>query len=128
MKYKLLPLNLLKPHEKTAKRALAKLKARLLAEGFLINPVIIENKHFIILDGHHRVQALKDLGFKNIPVHLVNYSDKNIKVNPRRKEIKISKDIIIQEVLNQKLFPYKTSKHTIPHRLMRINLDLNKLR
>jgi len=103
-------------------------KASLLSCGYIKNPVIVDKEHRIILDGHHRVLALRALGYKKIPAILVNYRDNKILVISRKKRIKISKQIIIDKVLQNKVFPCKTSKHFIPHRLKNINIPLWQLK
>ncbi|WP_187152649.1 ParB N-terminal domain-containing protein [Acidianus manzaensis] len=46
-----------------------------------IQPVIVDENTFIILDGHHRTKASKILGIRKIPVYMVDYFDNRIKVN-----------------------------------------------
>lgn len=46
-----------------------------------IQPVIVDENNWLILDGHHRVMASIMLGLRKIPVYFVNYFDKRIKVN-----------------------------------------------
>lgn len=118
----------LRPHERTNPKNLAKIKASLLSRGYVKNPVVVDKDHKIILDGHHRVKALHELGYKKIPVILVDYRDSKIIVLSRRKRIKITKKIIIKTVLQNKIFPCKTSKHLIPHRLKNINIPLSRLK
>lgn len=128
MTIRYLKINKLLPHEKTHKRNLAKVKRKIIARGYLKYPVVVEKKHKIILDGHHRTKALFELGYKKIPALLVNYSDSKIKVVSRRKNIKINKQIIVEKVLQNKVFPNKTSKHFIPNRSKNINIPLWRLK
>jgi hypothetical protein len=118
----------LRPHEKTSQKNLAAVKQKILTRGYIKNPVVVDKSHNIILDGHHRVKALSELGYKKIPVLLVDYQGGKIIVVSRRKQIKISKQLIIKKVLSGSLFPYKTSKHLIPHRPKNINTPLWRLR
>lgn len=117
----------LKAHEKIDQKNLKKVRWRIFSSACLRNPIIVEAKHYVILDGHHRVQALSDLGYSKIPAVLVNYYNEKIKVAARRKNIKISKEKIIERALANTPYPYKTTKHFIPDRPKFINMDLNKL-
>ena len=123
----LMPIIDLKPHEHVIPENLEKVKNGIMKKKFLINPIIIDCEHKIVLDGHHRVQALRILGYAKVPVYMVDYLDENIKVSPRRPDISISKEIIIKNVLAGNIFPCKTSKHTIPGRPMRMNIPLEDL-
>lgn len=127
-KIQIIPIKKLKPHEKTNRINLKKIKCRLCEEGQLINPVIVDRDNLIILDGHHRVSALAELGYKKIAAYLVDYSSERIKVLPRRSNIKISKEIIIKKAQAGEVFPYKTSKHLIPNRPKNINTPLYSLK
>ena len=44
------------------------------------DPIIVERENLVVLDGMHRVKALKRLGCKLIPVCLVDYDSPEIKV------------------------------------------------
>lgn len=128
MPIKYLKIKDLHPHEKTDSRNLTMVIHKILARGYIKNPVVVDKDRKIILDGHHRVKALSELGYKKIPVFLVDYLDAKIIVIPRRKKIKINKQLIIEKVLSKRLFPYKTSKHLIPHRPKGINTSLWRLK
>jgi hypothetical protein len=127
-KIKLILISKLKPHEKTIPENLEKIKNEIYEKGYLANPVIIDQKNLVILDGHHRVKALELLGYKKVPACLVDYFAKEIKVFPRRLEISISKDIVIAKALAGEVFPHKTTKHLISGRPRSLNVTLKKLR
>ncbi|MDP1845287.1 MAG: ParB N-terminal domain-containing protein [Candidatus Moranbacteria bacterium] len=127
-KIQIISIKKLKPHEKTNRINLKKIKFQLRKEGRLINPIIVDRDNLIILDGHHRVRALAELGYKKIAAYLVDYSSERIKVLPRRPGIKISKEIIIKKAQAGKVFPHKTSKHLIPDRPKNINTPLYSLK
>ncbi|MCX6761302.1 MAG: ParB N-terminal domain-containing protein [Candidatus Moranbacteria bacterium] len=126
-KIKLILISKLKPHEEIIPENLEKVKNKIRKNGYLINPVIVDQKNLVILDGHHRVRALELLGYKKIPAYLVDYYAKEIKVLQRRPEIPISKKIIVEKALNGGVFPCKTTKHLIPKRPMRLNIPLENL-
>lgn len=84
----------------------------------LRKPIIVDQGTYIILDGHHRFQALKNLGFTQIPCVLVCYQDANIHLSFRRKdeEEQLLKEAVISQVLSGKLFPQKTTRHRVSYR------------
>ena len=124
---KLLPIEYLKPHEKVNPRNLAKVKAEIMSADCFTEPIVVDRRHYIILDGHHRTKILKSLGYSKIPVLLVDYLDEKIKVVSRRKNRPVKKESIIYNALLGKLFPYKTSRHLIPNRPKHFKINLNKL-
>ena len=64
----------------------------------------------MIIDGHHRYFALKELGLEKIPVTMINYfSDKII----TDKNDSLMKHDIIENALSGKLYEPKSTKHLI---------------
>jgi hypothetical protein len=49
-------------------------------DGVQSDPIVVtkQGKQYIVLDGMHRVAALKELECRDILVHMVNYEDENI--------------------------------------------------
>ena len=111
------------------KKRLSFLLERIKKDKYLKNPVVVEDKHLIILDGHHRVKALKHLRAKKIPAFLVNYKNDDIRVFLRKKLLltKLIKNIVIENSLNSKLFTSKTTRHLIRNRPRNINVKINQL-
>ncbi len=103
----------LKEHEEIRPDYLETLKNEILSDGILKMPICVDKKTCIILDGHHRLHALKRLGCKKIPVVLVDYQSQGIKVIPWREGEMITKEKIIDTALSGKRMPSKTSKHMI---------------
>ncbi|MEM0000333.1 MAG: ParB N-terminal domain-containing protein [Desulfurococcaceae archaeon] len=53
------------------------------------DPIIVDEKTLVVLDGMHRVAAVKELGFKYIPVCLVDYDNPSIGLYSWSRIIKI---------------------------------------
>ncbi len=103
----------LKEHEEIRPDYLEALKNEIQSDGILKMPICIDKKTCIILDGHHRLGALKRLGCKKIPAVLVDYQSPEIKVIPWREGEMITKEKIIDTALSGKRMSSKTSKHMI---------------
>lgn len=67
-------------HEKTIPKELEKLKRDLVAAKVLNHPVIVDFSTLVVLDGMHRVAALKDLGCQLAAVCLVDYQNPAIEL------------------------------------------------
>ncbi|MFX0200186.1 MAG: ParB N-terminal domain-containing protein [Candidatus Hodarchaeota archaeon] len=85
-------------------------------QGIIKHPVIVDRETLLILDGIHRVAALQNLGYKLIPVCLVDYNNPSIKVgswfrivkSDKKSNENIRKDLEelgydLEEILNNEL-------------------------
>ena len=99
------------PHEEiiTSKKNLKKSKFRK-TEKISLPTIIACIETNLIIDGHHRYNALKELGFIKIPVTRINYNSKKIITNENDS---ILKSEIIMNAQNRKLYPPKTTNHLI---------------
>jgi uncharacterized protein (DUF1015 family) len=103
----------LREHEEISPDYLEALKNEIQLDGVLKMPICIDKNTCIILDGHHRLQALKRLGCKKIPCVLVDYQSPDIKVIAWREGETLTKEKIIDTALSGKRMPSKTSRHMI---------------
>jgi len=119
----------LKCHEHTSLRKVAIVAKSIMLSGVIRNPVIVDGTTGIILDGHHRVAALKQIGARCVPAYVVNYFDEDIKVSMRRKDelMKLIKQAVIERVKRGSVFPVKTTKHVIMRKPTNIDIKLEKL-
>jgi hypothetical protein len=76
----------------------------------LISSIIVCNRSFIIIDGHHRYHALKTFGVKKVPVTFINYGSAEIKAY---SDDRILKYEIIDVVNSGRLLSPKSTKHVI---------------
>lgn len=65
-------------HEEIIPDMLRRLVESIRRDGVFRNPVIVDEKTLVVLDGMHRVAAAKELGLKYIPVCLVDYMNPSI--------------------------------------------------
>jgi hypothetical protein len=111
-KTRLFELDELKPHEDVDPSRVARLKARIETDGMLKLAIAVDVCTRVILDGHHRLAVLRQIGCKRIPVTFVDYSSPLIEVISR-KGLPLTKSEIIQAGLRGRLYPPKTSKHMV---------------
>jgi ParB-like chromosome segregation protein Spo0J len=109
----LIELGKLKPHEEADSEHLRKLKEEIKSDGILKFAVTVSKNENIIIDGHHRVAALKELGCAIIPAVFVDYNSSNIEVLSWKDDKQLKKEDIIKAGLSLKKLPPKTSKHMI---------------
>jgi hypothetical protein len=109
---RLVAVSKLNEHEQTRDRHFERLLGSI-EKSRKVRPIIVDRKSMVILDGHHRFRIMKALGLRKIPAHLVDYMSPRVEVFPRRKDIPVSKDIVVAKGLNGERFPPKTSRHVI---------------
>jgi len=78
LKITLVEVDKLYIHEEIIPRILSWLAEKIVKDGVFKDPIIVDEKTLVVLDGMHRVAAAKELGFKYIPVCLVDYDNPNI--------------------------------------------------
>jgi ParB-like chromosome segregation protein Spo0J len=103
----------LREHEEIRPDYCEALKNEILKDGHLKMPIAIDKNTYIILDGHHRLQALKRIGCRKIPCVLVDYQSPQVKVVPWREGEHVTKEMIVEKALSGRKVPSKTSKHMI---------------
>ncbi|PKN03697.1 transcriptional regulator [Candidatus Dependentiae bacterium HGW-Dependentiae-1] len=119
---------LLKSHERTRKNHVEKLTAQIKYDGHIWNPILVDKKTMIILDGHHRRAALKKLGLSRVPVRFVNYMSDEIGVASWRKGERVTKKTVVDAGLSGKLLPIKTSRHLFSKEGFIFRIPLVKLK
>lgn len=88
VKLKLEYLEKLHIHEEIISSFLENLVSKIESEAVLKDPIIVDEKSLVVLDGMHRVAALKKLKCNFIPVCLVDYEDPKIIVNAWWRTVK----------------------------------------
>jgi hypothetical protein len=109
----LVELERLRAHEGVDMQHLCELKREIKSDRILKFAIAVDKDTNIILDGHHRFNALRELGCKKIPVVLVDYKTTKIKVKNWRNGWEITKKMVIEACLSEDKLPPKTSKHMI---------------
>lgn len=82
-------VNKLYIHEEIIPRILEWLVEKIKRDGVFKDPIIVDEKTLVVLDGMHRVAAAKELGFKYIPVCLVDYDSPSIKLYAWSRVVKL---------------------------------------
>lgn len=119
----------LKYHEDVSKKRVLKLMRDIQSRGLVINPIVVSKQSYVVLDGHHRVAALKMIGVRTVPAYVVDYFSDDIRVYLRRKEILSSllKQAVLNKAAQGKIFPMKTTRHIIRNRKRNVRIKLKRL-
>ena len=124
----LIPLNDLKPHESIIEERVRYLIEDLVKRGVLVRPILVDSRTLVILDGHHRVEALKRLGKRLIPGVLADYdNDACITVDSWREGLRVTKGEVRERGLKGYLYPPRTSRHKPHFEIPDVNVPLTEL-
>src|SRR5256886_7092931 len=72
-RFAVVELSRLHGHERIRPALLKQLTEQLRRDGFLKRPILVAERDFVILDGHHRAEGVRALGCVKIPAYLVDY-------------------------------------------------------
>ena len=126
----LVPIELLRSHESLDPKLLAEVREGIAREGALLEPILVEKSHYVILNGHHRYAALRELGCRRVPAYVVDYFDARVELTlwPGAVVRAVTKEEVIERGLRGGLFPPKTTRHIVHYALKDVAVPLRDLR
>ena len=126
----LVPIEVLRPHEALDAKRLAQVRDWIERDGAMREPILVERSHYVILNGHHRTAALRELGCRRVAAHVVDYFDSRVEVGlwPGAVVDRITKREVIDRGVRGDLFPSKTTRHVVRFRFKDVPVPLRKLR
>lgn len=125
----LVPAEKLLAHEQVVQDRVDELAASLERDGVVRLAVVADARTLVVLDGHHRLTALRRLGCRRVPVLLVDYRNPDIRVGTWREgEAPPSKEEVVAQARAGKLYPPKTTRHFFPWKLREQPVKLSELR
>ena len=74
----LLDIGRVRHHEEVVPELLEALREEIARDGFLKHPILVDKATLVVLDGTHRVEALRALGCRRVVACLVDYRDPRI--------------------------------------------------
>jgi hypothetical protein len=111
--FALVPIDQLHPHEEVEEENVAELVAEIERTGVFADPIWVARDSWVILNGHHRVEALRRLGAVRAAAWVLDYETDFVSVEPWRPGLPITKAEIVRRALEGLLFPPKTTRHRL---------------
>lgn len=124
----MLPVSQLRPSEKIDIEAARILATKIDENGWWTQPILVEKRHSVIMDGHHRYFCARALGLSFVPCVLLSYEDPNLQVSYWSDASPVAVDRIIQAGLSGDLMSYKTTRHQLQVALPRCSVNLDDLK
>lgn len=109
----LVDIDRLKEHEDIDPLLLEKLRKEIASDGVLKFAITADKNTGTVLDGHHRIHALKLLGCKRIPVVFIDYNSPDVIVEAWREEEEVTKEDVLKAALSGRKMPPKATKHLV---------------
>lgn len=79
-KLQVIPTDKLRPHEEILTYNFQRLREAMLNMGRLVDPIIVESKNFVVIDGNHRRKVLETIKCPNAACQVVDYDSPSIQV------------------------------------------------
>ena len=113
-RFALLPTAQLAIHEHVDEERVRELAREIAATGRVEEPIWVADESWVILNGHHRFAALRQLGAARVPAWVVDYHDPMVELARWEDGPELSKQEVIRRARAGEPFPPKTTKHRLP--------------
>lgn len=128
-RFDLVPVDVLRPHESTDDALVVRIVGELRRDGQLRAPILVADGAYVILDGHHRYEALRRIGCSRIPSYVVDYESEEVELTtwPGAVVDRVTKQEVLERGTRGNLFPPKTTRHILRCELPEVTIDLEDL-
>jgi hypothetical protein len=111
--FRLIRLEDLLEHEEIEPHKVDELVEDIRKTKVVADPIWVAAGSGVILNGHHRVAALRRLGADRVPAWVIEYYSPDVKVERWTEGPPIPKSEVEQRAAEKKLFPPKTTRHVL---------------
>jgi hypothetical protein len=111
--FRLIPIDSLQIHEEIDPEKVDELVREIRASGVVVEPIWVAEDSHVILNGHHRFSALRQIGAVKVPAWVVAYDDPRVELDRWSPGPPLSKAEVVARARAAQPFPPKTTKHTI---------------
>ena len=111
--FALLRLTELKAHEQIEEKNLRELIDQLRRTKVISEPIWVARGSSVILNGHHRVEALRRIGADRVPAWVIDYDSELVHLERWHPGPPIAKSEVVRRAEEGRLFPPKTTRHRL---------------
>lgn len=128
-RHQLVPLAWLKAHEQFVEQRVQELVHHFQHHGAVDYAIVADERTGTVIDGHHRLEALRRLGTTLAPAYLIDYADPRITVHTWREGEKApEKEEVLARAAAGDLYPPKSTRHDFVRVLDPVDVPLTVLR
>ncbi len=125
--FALVPVSRLLGHEEHDQAKVDELVEELRRTGEFREPIWVARGLYVILNGHHRVEASRRLGLKYVPAWVFDYHGDEVELDRWRPGPPIDKAEVLRRASLGRPFPAKTTRHRLKVELPPRSVPLEEL-
>jgi len=111
-KLELIEPDKLHSHEAVDPDQIRRIVEMMTRNGTFHPPLLVDSKTMVVLDGHHRLWASREMECERIPCYCVDYlTDASIVLESWRPDVTLTKRQVIDMGVSDEVFPHKTTRH-----------------
>jgi len=122
---KLIETNFLRHVEGFSEKRVKWLRKKIVSEGIWNKPICIDGEFGIVMDGQHRMEVARELGFKIVPALIFNHDE--VEFWSLRENHQVSQEKIMENFESGEIYPYKTVKYGFPVDVPACSFSLEEL-
>jgi hypothetical protein len=111
--FELVDASRLKIHEEIDPAHVARLVEALRKDGYVAEPIWVARDSHVVLNGHHRLAALRELGAVRVPAWVFDYESDDVELARWYDGPELRKPDVVARAASGRPFPPKTTKHTV---------------
>jgi hypothetical protein len=111
--FALVRLSELRAHEEIEEASLLDLIDHIRRSQVLSDPIWVARGSSVILNGHHRVEALRRIGADRVPAWIIDYDSDLVHLERWHPGPPITKSEVVARAREGRLFPPKTTRHRL---------------
>lgn len=93
------PLSSLLPHEETIQERVELLSSEMVSDGVQLDPIVIDSETGTVLDGMHRLEAMKRIGLQHAVCYAVDYSSPAVSLQRWVRVVRVGNAQLFLEML-----------------------------
>lgn len=113
IRFALVPARDLKTHETAEPDRVKRVLKQIKTSKVVKKAIAVDQESMVVLDGVHRLSALRELGCARVPAWLIDYSDDDVLVFTRDRKSHIPKEDVIKAAVRGPKYPPKSTRHLV---------------
>lgn len=109
----LLGVDQILPTEESDPDLVEELLTEISVTGIWTHPVLVDDKTFAVMDGHHRVAVAKRLNLRIVPSVLLSYDDSRVRLESWRDNEVFTPEEVRERAISGHLLPSKSTRHIV---------------